>query len=275
VIRTQYLELDGTPTRYLEAGSGWPVLLLHAFPLNADMWRPQLDRVPNGWRFIAPDLRGFGPAPQDERIKELDTSYMPSMDDYARDLGELLDALRIDDLIIGGLSMGGYVTFALLRQAPERFTGMLLADTKTQADTANGRAARAKMRDLLAERGPSGVADQMIPRLLSGESREKRPALVEETRRMIESNAPAALDGALAAMMERPDSTGDLAHVSCPALVLVGDRDEVTPMSDAERMHEVMSRSRLTVIHGAGHLSSLERPDEFSRALHDFLVAHM
>jgi 3-oxoadipate enol-lactonase len=273
MIRERFIETGGRPTRYLESGSGWPLLLIHGFPLSADMWLPQLERVPDGWRFIAPDLRGFGPmVPGDPPH---DDGSAPSMDGYARDIGDFLDALHIDDLIIGGLSMGGYVTFALFRQSPERFTGMVLADTRPQADTPEGRAGRAKMRDLLEARGSAAVADQMIPKLLSPASRAGNAVLVERTRRMIEANAASALDAALAAMMERPDSTPDLARISCPVLVLVGQHDEVTPLADAERMHQAIPRSLLTVIPGAGHLSNLDRPDEFSRALHDFLVAHM
>ena len=288
MIRERFIDVGGRPTRYLEAGAGWPVLLIHAFPLNADMWRPQLGRVPDGWRFIAPDLRGFGPQLPREGGTHRSLSVASgagrtiaasepslSMDDYARDIGDFLDALHIDDLIIGGLSMGGYVTFALFRQSPERFTGMLLADTRSQADTPDGRAARAKMRDLLAERGRAAIADQMIPTLLSAASRSERPALVEEVRRMIEANDAGAIDAALAAMMERPDSSGDLMRITCPVLVLVGERDEVTPHAEAERMYRSIPRSLLTVIPNAGHASNLERPDDFSRALHDFLVAHM
>jgi 3-oxoadipate enol-lactonase len=278
--------------RFLEAGAGWPVLLIHAFPLSADMWRPQLDQVPEGWRFIAPDLRGFGTslplkggshamAEAEGGIHPHDfvaSGFRPkalTMDDYARDIGSVLDGLKIDEAVIGGLSMGGYVTFALFRQAPERFTGMVLADTRPQADTADGRAARAKMRDLLAEHGPSAVADQMIPKLLAPTSRSGDPALVERTRRMIEANTVDGIDGALGALMERPDSTGDLPGISCPTLVIVGEDDEVTPQADAELMKQEIPRSLLMVIQGAGHLSNLERPFEFSRALHDFLVAHM
>jgi 3-oxoadipate enol-lactonase len=281
VIRERFLDVDGRRMRFLEAGAGWPVLLIHAFPLSADMWRPQLDRVPEGWRFIAPDLRGFGRSlPADSLQQGYGDPTLPAkaaltMDDYARDIGFVLDELKIDEAVIGGLSMGGYVTFALFRQSPERFTGMVLADTRPQADTAEGRAARAKMRDLLAEHGPSAVADQMIPKLLAPTSRSGDPALVERTRRMIEANAVDGIDGALGALMERPDSTGDLPGISCPTLVIVGEDDEVTPQADAELMKQEIPRSLLMVIQGAGHLSSLERPVEFSRALHDFLVAHM
>ena len=123
--------MNGWRTRWLESGAGWPVLLIHAFPLNAEMWRPQLDQVPDGWRFIAPDLRGFGGS-------RPSGAPVASLDDYAADLEVLLDHLKIDEAVMGGLSMGGYVTFALFRRAPDRFTGMLLADTRSQADTAGG-----------------------------------------------------------------------------------------------------------------------------------------
>jgi 3-oxoadipate enol-lactonase len=272
MVREIFVNVDGRRTRCLDAGSGWPVLLIHAFPCSADMWRPQLERVPDGYRYIAPDLRGFGPRSANA---PLETSVRPSMDEYARDMGRVLDALHIDTAVIGGLSMGGYVTFALHRQDPERFSGMLLADTRPQADTPDGRAARENMRNLLVDRGPSGIAEQLIPKLVPVSARDGNARVVDETRRMIEGTDPAAIDASLIALMERPDSTSDLPQIACPVLILVGQLDEVTPPSDAERMHHRIKRSMLTVIRGAGHLSNLERPDEFAHALHDFLVAHM
>src|SRR5262245_55821661 len=103
--------VNGRATRYFEAGSGQPLILVHAFPLNAEMWRPQLERVPGGWRFVAPDLRGFGEGRVDEG-----TSL--TMDDYAADLAALMDALAIDRAVLVGLSMGGYITFAFYRLRP-------------------------------------------------------------------------------------------------------------------------------------------------------------
>jgi pimeloyl-ACP methyl ester carboxylesterase len=187
----------------------------------------------------------------------------------------LLDHLKMDELVIGGLSMGGYVTFALFRRSPDRFSGMLLADTKAEADTADGRTARVAMRTLLSERGPDGVADQMLPKLLSDATRAADPTLVDNTRRLIVSNHRDAIDQAIVAMMARPDSGPDLEKVSVPALVVVGEHDVLTPPADAERLHARMSRSILTVIPEAGHLANVERPTEFTRALHDFLVAHV
>lgn len=271
MVREQLFDVDGRRIRWLENGAGWPVLLIHAFPLNADMWRPQLERVPEGWRLIAPDLRGFGQS----RLPAGPGTPVASLDDYAADLEALLDHLNIDELVIGGLSMGGYVTLALFRRSPDRFSGMLLADTKAEADTADGRAGRVAMRALLNDRGPAGVADQMLPKLLSEATRAADPGLVDRTRGLILSNQRDAIDQAIVAMMARPDSGPDLEKVNVPALVLVGEQDALTPLADAERLHARMSRSILTVIPEAGHLANVERPTEFTRALHDFLVAHM
>jgi pimeloyl-ACP methyl ester carboxylesterase len=269
MIREERARIGERSIRYLDAGSGWPVVLIHAFPLNADMWRPQLERVPEGWRFIAPDLRGFGP---DAKTAASDRT---TLDDMAGDVGSLLDHLAIDPAVIGGLSMGGYVTFALFRQAPERFSGMILADTKAQADTPEGLDARRTMIELARTQGAAAVADAMLPKLLGATTRAERSALAPQVRRMIERTPVDGIIAAIEAMMARPDSTGDLARVSGPTLVLAGDEDELTPIADAEAMHEQLVRSRLVVLPRAGHLSNLESPDGFALALSDFLSSNL
>jgi pimeloyl-ACP methyl ester carboxylesterase len=270
VIRETRLTLGARSIRYLEAGAGWPVILLHAFPLNADMWRPQLEQVPDGWWMIAPDLRGFGPA------AEIPSGGRPpTMDDFADDVNELMNALEISEGAVGGLSMGGYVTFALCRRAPERFNAMILADTKPQADTLEGREARRKMIELVHARGPSAVADEMLPKLLGSTTRNTRPQLVATVRQMIESASADAIAGAIHAMLGRPDSTGDLPAVAWPTLVMVGTEDGITPLADAEAMQAGIARSRLVLLPQAGHLSNLETPDAFSRAVADFLQSSM
>jgi 3-oxoadipate enol-lactonase len=279
-ISERSMETDRGPMSWLEAGAGWPVILLHAFPLDAGIWRPQLDAVPQGWRFIAPDLRGFGrflpPEGGSHAITQEDSWLPPlggraiTMDDYAADVFCLMDSLKLDDAVIGGLSMGGYVAFAMFRQSPRRFTGMILADTRSQADTPAAREARLQLRELLRTGGPGAVATQMLPKLFSAAA---PPGVVSRTRAMIESASPAAIDAAVVAMMDRPDSTPGLANIACGALVVVGEKDEITPVADAETMQRAIPRSALCVIAGAGHLSSLEQPEVFSRALSDFLIA--
>lgn len=270
-VHSRWIEAAGRRLAWLEAGAGWPVILLHAFPFKAELWRAQLDAVPAGWRFIAPDLRGFGRAPL-RRLEVEGGAAALTVDDYAADVLALMDALKIDDAVIGGLSMGGYVAFAMFRMAPRRFAGMILADTRPQADTAQARGARAELRALLAERGSSAVAGQMLPKLFS-------PAapvdVVAAGRQMIESADPAAIDAAIGALMERPDSTPDLPRMTHGTLVIAGEEDAITPVADARAMQSAIPRSTLTVIPGAGHLSNLERPEIFSRALADFLAGHL
>jgi pimeloyl-ACP methyl ester carboxylesterase len=267
MVREQHVDLAARPVRYLEAGAGWPVVLLHAFPLNADMWRPQLNSAPRGWRMVAPDLRGFGGG--DMGIEQ------PTMDEFAADVRELMDALRMERAVIGGLSMGGYVTFALFRQAPERFSGMILADTRSQPDTPEGRQGRRDMSELVRSKGPSAVAEQMMPKLLGETTRRERPEVALDVRRMIEANSAAAIDGAIHAMLMRPDSTQDLAAISCPTLVIVGEEDTLTPVSDSEAMHRAIARSHFVLLRKAGHLSSLETPHDFSEALGNFLLSNL
>jgi pimeloyl-ACP methyl ester carboxylesterase len=258
-VREQRTIVDDLSIRWLEAGSGWPVVLLHAFPLSADQWRPQLAAAPDGYRFIAPELTA--------RPGE-------GIDGYARSALGVLDALEIEMAAIGGLSMGGYVTFALHRIVPQRFSRMILADTRPQADTPDARAARQTLRRLLADAGPPAVADVMLPRLLSQRAREEQPDVVSTVRSMIEAQPPAAIDTALAALMERPDSSPDLPSIGVPVLLITGEHDEVTPPQVARDTERRIPRARSAVIPEAGHLSNLERPDLFLRVLHDFLLAH-
>ena len=268
MVRESRATIDGRTVRYLDAGSGWPVVLIHAFPLNADMWRPQLERVPEGWRFIAPDMRGFGP----------DAVAAPesiTLDDMASDVGALLDELAIDPAVIGGLSMGGYITFALFRRAPERFSGMILADTRAQADTPEGLEGRRKMIELARAEGSAGVARSMLPKLVGKSSSERRPAIVDKVRTMIESASAHGIVAAVDAMMGRPDSTRDLSRISCPALVVVGEEDVLTPVADGVALQNQIERSRLVILPEAGHLSNLEVPDGFALALSDFLASNL
>lgn len=249
--------------RHIESGKGRPLILLHAFPLGADMWRGQLDRVPDGWRFIAPDLRGFGAG------AEVPPSL--TVDDYAGDLLALMNALSIETAVIGGLSMGGYITFALFRQAPGRFDGVILADTKAQADTPDGRAGRRAMSELLRAKGVSAVVDGLLPKLVGETTRRDRPTVLASARRLMEASSPDAIDAALHALMNRPDSTADLGRIKCPALVIVGQEDTVTPAADAELLARSIGGAELIVMPRVGHLSNLEAPEDFSNALAGFL----
>ena len=283
MVQQRTVEVGSRTVRYLESGAGWPLVLLHAFPLSSEMWRPQLEKPPGGWRILAPDLRGFGPsssqtggaAERSRPTAAVPNRRMLTLADMAEDVTGWLDVLRIDSAAIGGLSMGGYLTFTLFRMAPERFTAVILANTKATADTPEGRAARDSMSALVRAEGPSAVADQMIPKLLGETTRSTRPDLVQTIRRLIEANDADAIDGAIQAMKDRADATDLLPQIARPTLVIAAEEDMLIPRTESEMMHSRLPRSQLVVLARSGHVSNMETPDDFSGALSNFLHANI
>jgi pimeloyl-ACP methyl ester carboxylesterase len=255
--------------RYLEeqpSGTGRPkgtLVLIHAFPLNARMWEPQLALAAKGWRVVAPQLRGMDGGSNDPPAT--------SMDDHAADVIDLLDALHIEDAVIGGLSMGGYVTFALFRLAERYVRAMVLADTRPQADTPEGVEGRKRLIATVREKGAAAVADEMIPKLLGEGTRRERPEIADRVRALILASSPDGIVNAITALMTRPDSTPVLSAIHCPTLIIVGDQDTLTPPALSEEMHRAVGGSELVIVPAAGHLSSLEQPAAFNRALAHFL----
>ena len=247
------------------ATPGRTLVLLHAFPLAAEMWRPQLDAVPAGWRFVAPDLRGFGQSPVGDLTLPL------SVDDDARDVLALIDELGLDRAVIAGLSMGGYVAFALLRLAAARVAGLVLADTRPEADDAVARTARDGMTETLRQGGAAAVFGRMLPGLLGATTRTTRPDIVQQVRELAVAQPVDGIHRGIQSLRSRPDSTPLLAAVTCPTLVVVGDEDAITNVDNVRRMHGRIPGAELAVIEKAGHLSNLEQPDQFNRVLAAFL----
>ena len=268
----RFVTLDGRRTRYLEAGTGRPLVLIHAFPLSAEMWVPQLEGPPGGWRLIAPDLRGLGLS---ARVAPGEPATAPgarSVDDHAGDVLALLDHLGLDRVAVAGLSMGGYVAFAVARQAPARLATLVLCDTRPQADSEETRAGRRALMADLKENGVGAVAATMIVKLLGPTALRRRPGPADEVRRIIMGNDPAGVAEALYCLMTRPDSTDLLPRIGCPTLVVAGEEDQLTPVDVHQEMHRAIAGSELVVIPQAGHLSSLERPVAFNAALKQFLA---
>jgi pimeloyl-ACP methyl ester carboxylesterase len=268
--RFHYLEAL-PPESYLVAGrprgAGGGLLgtlvLIHGFPLSARMWEPQLALAARGWRVIAPQLRGFDGTPA--------ASAASSVDDFAGDLVDLLDGLHIDQAVIGGLSMGGYVTFALFRHAARYFRGMVLADTRAQADAPQAAEGRQRMLQAVRERGAIAAADEMLPKLVCEATRASQPAVVDTLRAMIVANSSETVAGAILALMTRPDATPVLSTIHCPTLIVVGEQDAITPPSLSEDMQRGIAGAELVVIPDAGHMSNMEQPGAFNAALASFL----
>lgn len=270
----RHLRIRERRVRYLEEGRGNPLVLLHAFPLGAAMWRPQLADVPAGWRVLAPDLRGFAGSPRTRAEGEgVVADPAERMDDHALDVFALLDALDIEQAVFAGLSLGGYVAFACHRLAPGRVRGLVLADTRAEADTEEGRANRRRMLASLETEGLGAVTEAMVPKLLGETSLRTQPALETEVRALIGTNTVEGVGDAIRCLMSRPDATPQLASIQCPTQLIVGREDVLTPVALHEEMQRRIAGAALSVIEGAGHLSNLERPDVFNRTLARFLAS--
>lgn len=261
-----FAEIDGARIHYAQAGAGDPALvLLHAFPLHSGMWAPQLDALSAQRRVIAPDLLGFGGSDAPESM------YRYTMLGYADLVVGLLDHLSLERVVLGGLSMGGYVAFAFLRQYAERVSALILADTRAGADTSMAFDRRTDQQDQIARIGTTTLIETLLAGLLSDHTKANRLDLVEQVRRLM-ANPPAGFIGALEAMKHRPDATEELGAITVPTLVVVGEDDSLSPPDVAQKMQERIPGAELAVLPRAGHLSNLEAAEEFNAAVAAFLA---
>jgi len=260
-------QVNNIQIAYDDHGIGLPVLFLHAFPLNRSMWRGEIEALlkEERYRLVALDWRGFG---ESEITAEVST-----MEQFADDLAGLMDALGIAEGILCSLSMGGYAAFAFLRKYPQRVGGLILADTRPGADSAEARANRENVACVAEAQGTAAIADLQLPRLISDETRQHHPEVELRIRQMIDAATPQGIAAASRGMAQRADSTDLLASITCPTLVLVGEHDILTPPSVAQDYVTKIPDAQFLVIPQAGHLSNLEQPEAFLQAVRDFLRA--
>jgi 3-oxoadipate enol-lactonase len=250
---------------FTEQGSGPVVVLLHGFPLSRAMWAAQLRTLSESFRIIAPDLRGHGESPAP------DATY--TMDQMADDVVELLDGLGITEpVVVGGLSMGGYVALAMAVKHPDRLRALMLIDTKAAADTPEAAEKREETaRATLKAGNAAEVVASMIPRLFGKTTLERRPELVGPLKADMEKTSASGVAGALRGMAIRPDRRDQLASIAAPSLVIVGQEDAIAPPDEARAMAEALPNGRLAVIPDAGHLAPYEQPEAVDRAILEFL----
>ena len=248
--------------RDLGEGPGDPLVLLHAFPLNGRMFEPQMTALSGERRVVAPDYPGFGRSPR--------TPAQPDVRYYAEGISDLLDRLHFDRVVLGGVSMGGYVAFECMRQFPERISGLVLANTRPEPDPMEMREIRNEMALSVAREGVEVLVELQMERLLSPESLQDE-GLVEKVRAIILENSPDGAVAALGAMRERPDSRPLLGKIDVPTLVIGGEEDGISsPEVMGAMAAEIPGASHLTIPNVA-HLSNLEAPEQFNAALSDFL----
>lgn len=237
-----------------------PVVLIHAFPLSSAMWEPQFTFLKKEFRVVRYDVRGFG------RSTGGDGQF--TMEQYADDLLWVLESLKAEKAVLCGLSMGGYIALRFAEKYPERVKALILADTKAEADGNEAKIKRAQSVKLLKTQGTAAFLEGFTKGALAEDAPEP---LVQEVKRIALPNAPLDISGALLAMAARTDTSATLPKLQCPALVIVGEKDKLTPPEQAKKMADALPRATLVTLKGAGHLSNLEKPAEFTSHVIEFL----
>lgn len=241
-----------------------PILFLHGFPFEKSMWKEQLEFLKNRYRVIACDLRGFG--------KSKDEESPLSIDLFADDLILFMDKLKIEKVIICGLSMGGYIALNAIKRYPNRFEALILCDTQCIADSHKVKMKRFKTIDQINEFGVKKFNENFIKSVFYEDTKTNKPELVEELRNVVFSNSKNSITKGLIAIAERSETCSVLNKITIPTLIICGREDVVTPLEESKFMNREIKGSILHVINNAGHVSNLEEPVKFNKLIRDFLI---
>ena len=256
--------INGGELHWREVGAGDPVLFIHGYPFDSSLWDAQLSAVPEGWRFIAPDLRGFGKTPP------LGKGPL-TMDTLADDMIAVLDHLGVKQAVICGLSMGGYVALSLVARHPDRVRALVLVATRANADGPETQKNRHALAVKARREGAQPVIASMLPKLVSAHTRMRQPQLVDSVKAMIEGTAPETLARALEGMATRKDYTDLLSRITAPTMVVRGELDEIIPAGDMELIARTVRGARHEVIALVAHLPNVEASDVFNKTLVQYL----
>lgn len=252
-------------TSYSDYGQGLPVILLHGFPLSREIWTPQIDAISSRYRLIIPDLRGHGASEA--------TPGPYTMDLLADDIVALIEGLNLrQKVVLGGLSMGGYVAMAFARRYPEHLAGLFLTATRADADAEAGKEGRRKAIAAARQACSSLPAvESMLPRLFAPGTYVEKPGLVEEVHKIMEKTSLAGVIHSQQGMIERPDSYEVLSGLEVPGLMIYGGQDQIIPEEAAIKTGAAFADESIAAIQNAGHLLNMEQPAEFNAILLEWL----
>jgi len=266
------VEMHNLSIAFEDEGEGNPVVMIHGYPLNRQIWRSQWERLADSARIIAPDLRNHGETTLHRKNKLNETIH--NMELLADDIAQLLDALSISSpVVVNGLSMGGYAAFAFYRMYPDRVRGLILTATRARSDSEGEKENRIKAINIAQVQGVGAIVDSMLPRLLSPKTIKHKPDLVATIRQIMLSSSVEGVVGDLRGMMVRLDSIPHLSRIQIPVLILAGKDDQIIPMDEAQAMHDLIPDSRLEIIDDAGHLLNMEQPKMYNRIVREFIVS--
>jgi 3-oxoadipate enol-lactonase len=257
-------QLPAFSMAYEDRGKGIPVLFIHGYPLNRKLWEPQLGELASTARILAPDLRGHG---------ESGPGSGPHlMDLLAEDCFAFIESIGIKKpFVVCGLSMGGYVTMAMLRHDPKKIAGVILTATRAASDSPEVKANREKAIQTALSSGSAAITETMLPKLLAPMNLADRPDLVKQAQQIMLNISIKTIVNDLIGLKERIDSSSTLLQITQPALVIHGEDDQIVPLEEARAMQKIIPNSRFVIIPQAGHLVNLEQPSLFNAAIRNFL----
>ena len=259
------IKLPGVDLSLADDGAGRPVVLIHGFPMDHSIWAQQVQSLAPYYRVITPDLRGFG--------RSSVTPGKVTVAQWADDLAAMLDALKITEpIVLGGLSMGGYVAFQFFRAHRSRLAGLILCDTKAAADSPQAAAGRLETAQRTEREGTQFLAETMLPRLLAPATQARQPEVVDRLRQIILAGDRIGYAATSRGLAERPDFTPLLPQIDCPTLLIVGRQDAISTVAEISAMARAIQGSRIVEIEGAGHVTPLEAPGEVAAAIEQFLT---
>lgn len=258
----EFADVNGARIFYQVAGEGRPLLLIHGYPLNAELFAKQREELAREFKVITLDLRGFG--------KSTAPDSDVSISAYAKDVVGLLDHLKIEKAIIGGHSMGGMTALELYELAPDRVAGLILIDTTAKPAPIVGEHLWRGFAAQAQEKGVESITSALVAEMLTGESRRSDQELVGTLEAMVKAASVNGAVGGGEALAKRPDNTELLSEIEVPVLILVGIEDTVTPVALSEEMKEAIPNATLKIIDGASHASIIEKPREANRAILDW-----
>ncbi len=256
--------VNGFSMAYTSAGQGTPLVFIHGYPLSRQIWTAQASGLADTARVLAPDLRGHG-----------DSQSVPgpySVDLLAADIKAFLETAGVHEkIVLCGLSMGGYVAFAFIRNYPHLVKGLILTATRAAADSAQAKAGREQTAVLARQDGVQAIVKGMLPKMFAPSTLESKPDLVNDLKEIMEHTSLEGVLGDLAAMQQRPDSTPDLSGIQVPTMVVHGAQDAIIPLEEARAMQQAIPNSTLQVIEDAGHLPNMENVTAYNQAVLQFL----
>ena len=242
---------------YTDIGSGTPLVLIHAFPTDKRLWESQQNDLQKYFRVITLDLPGFGLSSPVE-------GSAITMSEYANEVKAVLDHLKIQQAIIGGESMGGYIALAYLQQFPDHVTGLILSDTQSIADNAETKIKREAAAVDALQHGTAQLITGFLPKALTAQASQQTR---QQLQTILTAQPATAVAAALRGMAQRDDTSTVLATTKLPILILTGEQDTLISPQQSQNMHMLAKHSKLVTITNAAHLASLEQPEQWNQAV--------